>query len=889
MERYSQAHFVISKKMIRNSSSKPPRLTEKLLKRVFPDEGIYTTIGDLEEVYHCIAEEKGHSRARLWYRVQAFKSILFYFKNQLLWSLIMFKNYLTFTSRLIRRDKFHYFLNFLGLSIGIACSIVILMFLRNELTYDQHHKKAERIYRISSNYITSGKPLLYAITSPALGPRLKEEYPEIEDFVRLVPLPEMLFKFGNSLFYQERIVLADPSILDVFTHPLLLGDIDTCLKDPDTIVLTETLARRYFGDENPLGKTIQVENQDDLKVTGVISDPPRNSHIPIEGIISYSSWDINQQSLTWSMYEVFGYTYVLLPEEYSLATFFEKFPVFYEKYCKIDEESYRQVFKPVFLKLKDIRHNSFGFRFDVPLGNRAYLYAFFFIGIFILILACVNYVNMATARSSTRVQEIGMKKVLGSRKADLVFQLLGESILVSFIAMIFAYGAVLIALNPLNQRLSLSLERGKLLDPVLIVSVLGLFILIGIASGIYPAFYLSTIQSVTAISGGFSSSRKGVQTRRILVAFQFVISIGVVIMTLLMNRQIEFMRKKDLGFKKENVVSIRLRDNDVIQRIPAFKEALIQHPDILSAATGIGRPGSPTTGLYRFESRDGMEEHNFWVLWAGFDYIQTLGAEIVEGRDFDPSFSTDLQKGIIVNETLVRFMAWDNPIGKRITQGDHTDGNVIGVVKDFNFTSLHNKIEPMLIRMIRPPTDNFPGAIPSHLMVRLKGESLTNSMEWLEKRWNEINPNRPFVFSFLDESFDRLYDADRRQNRLVNIFSWICIVISLLGLLGLSSFTSLRRTKEVALRKVLGASAAQIVLILFREIFILIVIAIVIAIPVSMLFIDIWLRNFAYKTGINPLLLGGAAIGAVLVAFLTASYHSIKVAHTNPVDNLRYE
>lgn len=889
MERYSSALHVRSKKMTKNAPSRPPRFTEKLLKRVFPDEGRYTTIGDLEEVYHSIAEEKSTARARLWYRAQAFKSILSYFKNQLIWSLVMFKNYLVLTSRLIKRDKFHYFLNFLGLSVGIACSIVILMFLRNELTYDQHHEKASQIYRISSNYVTSGKPLLYAITSPALGPRLKEEYTEIEDSVRIVPLPEMLFKLDDKLFYQERIVLADPSILKVFTYPLLLGNMETCLKDPDTIVLTKSLARRYFGDENPLGKTIQVENQDDIKVTGVILDPPRNSHISIEGIISYTSWDRNQQSLIWSMYEVFGYTYVLLPDKYDLASFYEKFPAFYEKYCKVDEESYGQVFKPIFLKLKDIRYNSFGFRFDVPLGNRAYLYAFFFIGIFILVLACVNYVNMATARSSTRVREIGMKKVLGSRKADLVFQLLGESLLVSFVAMIFAYGAVLIALNPLNRRLALNLEAGMLLNPVLIVLVLGLFILIGIVSGIFPAFYLSAIHSVTAITGGISSSRKGVQTRRILVAFQFVISIGVVILTLLMNRQIEFMRKRDLGFKKENVVLIRLRDNDVIQNIPAFKEDLIQHPDIISAATGIGRPGNPNTGLYRFEGRDGIEEHNFWVLWAGFDYIQTLGAEIVEGRDFDPSFSTDPQKGIIVNETLVRFMEWDKPIGKRITQGDHTDGNVIGVVKDFNFTSLHNKIEPMLIRMIRPPDGSFPGAIPNSIMVRLRGESLTDTMEWLENKWNKINPNRPFVFSFLDESFDRLYDADLRQNRLVNIFSWICIIISLLGLLGLSSFTSLRRTKEVALRKVLGASAVQIVFTMFREIFVLIVIAIVVAIPVSLLLIDMWLGNFAYKTGISPLLLGAAAIGAILVAFLTASYHSIKVAHTNPVDNLRYE
>ncbi len=867
----------------------PPRLTERLLKRIFPDDGIFTTIGDLEEVYHNIAEEKGINRARLWYKVQAFKSILSYFKNQFLWSIFMFKNYLVFTARLIKRDKFHYFLNFLGLSIGIACSIIIMMFLRNELTYDQHHENAENIYRISSNYLTSGKPLLYATTSPALGPRLKEEYPEIKDFVRVLPLPELLFRHGDRLFYQERIVFADSSILNVFTYPLLQGDMERCLKDPNSIVLTQSLARRYFGDEIPLGKVIQVENQDDLIVTGVIKNPPRNSHIPIEGIISYSSWNMDQQALNVSMYEPSGYTYILLPEKYNLATFYEKFPAFYDKYCKADEELYGQVYKLIFLKLKDIHYNTVGFRFEMPLGSKSYLYAFFFIGIFILILASVNYVNMATARSSTRVREIGMKKVLGSRRKDLTFQLLGESLLVSFVAMIFAYGVVLLSLTPFNQRLDLNLETGMLFNPVLIASVFGLFVLIGILSGIYPAFHLSAIHPVTAISREFSSGRTGVRIRRSLVAFQFVISIGVVIITLFMNRQIEFMRNRDLGFKKENVVSIRLRDNDVIQKISAFKQELIRHPNIISAATGIGQPGNPTTGLYKFEGRDGMEDHNFWVLWGGFDLIQTLGAEIVEGRDFNPSFSTDRQKGIIVNETLVRFMDWDNPIGKRVAQGTHTDGQVTGVVKDFHFASLHNKIEPMLFRMITRPEDNLPGSVPSQLMVRLKGQSLTETMEWMKDRWNQFNPNRPFVFSFLDESFDRLYDADRRQNRLVKIFSYICIIISLLGLLGLSSFTSLRRTKEVALRKVLGASATQIVLIMFREIFFLIVVAIVVATPVSLLFIDMWLGKFAYKTGINPALFGAAAIGAILVALLTASYHSIKVANTNPANNLRHE
>ena len=327
--------------MSQNPIPAPPRFTEKVLKHIFPDEGIFSTIGDLEEVYRSIAEEKGVANACFWYRWQAFKSTISYIKNQFLWGAFMFKNYLLFTTRLIKRDKFHYFLNFIGLSIGIACSIIIMLFLKNELTYEHHHENADRIYRISSSYDTSGKPLLYATASPALGPRLREEYPEIEEFVRIFVLPEVLFKHADKRFYQQRIVFADPSIFKVFTYPLLQGDIETCLEEPNTIVLTEAVARKYFVKENPLGKIIQVENQDDLMVTGVIKDPPRNSHIPIEGIISYSSWDTDGSALNISMYEPSDYTFVLLPENYDLAAFYAKFPAFYEKYCLMKDYTIR--------------------------------------------------------------------------------------------------------------------------------------------------------------------------------------------------------------------------------------------------------------------------------------------------------------------------------------------------------------------------------------------------------------------------------------------------------------------------------------------------------------------------------------------------------------------
>lgn len=862
---------------------RPPRLSESLLKLIFPDNGDLTTLGDLEEVYNSIAEDRGQFRARFWYRRQTFISVFSYLKNSLLWSLVMFKNYLNFTLRLIKRDRFHYFLNFLGLATGIACSIIILLYLRNELTYDRFHENADRIYRISSNYITSGDPVRFAISSPALGPHLQREYPEIEAFVRIAPQGEVYFSFGDKRFYERGIVFADQAIMQVFTYPLLQGDAETCLSEPNTIVLSERLAKKYFGDENPIGQSIRGANRLDLKVTGVMTNPPRNAHIPIEGMISFVTWETPNKGLEWPIYEIYGYTYVLFPEGYNLDSFFAKFPAFYEKYVKKDEAKYNQVFEPIFLKLPDVHYNTVGFRGDMSLGNKAYLYAFFFIGIFILILACINYINMTTARSATRAKEIGMKKVLGSKKKNLVSQLLGESVLITFAAMVIAYGSVwaLLSFTGFDSSLALGLNEAMLFNPALILILLGICFLVGIASGLYPAFYLSGISPVAAIAGKFSTSRRGIFSRRALVVFQFVTSIAVVILTLFMNRQIDFMRNQDLGFQKENVLSIRLRDPEILPKLPAFKEELLRHPNITSAALSIGQPGSPVGGLYTFEGPDGMEEHNFAAILAGFDYLKTMGLEIIAGRDFDKSFTSDRQEAVIVNETLVKFMGWDDPIGKRIKQFDFFEGQVIGVVKDFHFLSLHNKIEPILIRMLR---DSRGG-----LYVRLNGDNLLQTVGFLEEKWKELNPNRPFTYSFLDDQFDRQYNADRRQNRLVKFFSYICILISCLGLLGLSSFTSQRRIKEVAIRKVLGASSPRIVAIMFREIFVLVVLATIAAVPISFIFINMWLANFAYKTTLNCLIFAAAAFGAVLVALLTASYHSIKVAQTNPAKNLKYE
>ena len=791
-------------------------------------------------------------------------------------------NYLKIGFRRMKLQKGLSMINIFGLGFGVACCLLIFLHVQNELTYDRYHENSDRIYRISSTYITSGEPLRFAGASPALGPRLKEEFPEVEEYVRIFPAASALFRQPENdiTFYETNITAADPGIFKVFTYEFLQGDPATCLADPKNIVLSEALAVKYFGDEDPMGKILQVDGED-MIITGVIKKPPQNSHLTIECIVSYSLLP-EALRVNPSMYELLGFTYVLLPENYDFTRFHEKWPVFYRKYCAQDAKHYGQVFQPNFIKLTDIRYGSMIFRSDVAVGSKAYLYAFISIGIFILVLACINYINLTTAHAAARAKEVGIKEVLGADRRTLIFQILGESFFISFLALIAAFIMLklLLMFIPFEQLLDFNIEMNFLNNPNLLICTLVLFLFIGLASGLYPAFYITAVKPVKALSGKFKSGKKALFIRRTLVTSQFTISIGVVVLMLFMNDQVNFMRSQDLGFKDENVVSIPIRDPSVVDAVPVLKEELLKYPGVISATTGSNIPGKPGSGLYMFEGVKGMEEHNFNLFLVGYDYVETLGLQLVTGRDFDRGHSSDADKAVIVNEMLVKVMKWKNPIGKRITQ-NRFQAEVIGVIKDFNFRSLHNAIEPLLLRMQPRPG--------GRLILKIQGQSIMETMRLLEKKWKSISPNWPFEYTFLDEEFGKLYNADQRLNKLVKFFSFICVLISCLGVLGLSSFNSVRQTKEVAIRKVHGASANRIVLILFKEIFYLIFTASVIIIPLSLIFINLWLDNFAYQTGLNVMIFVGTVMGSMVIAFCTAGYHYIKVAHANPIKYIRYE
>jgi putative ABC transport system permease protein len=764
-----------------------------------------------------------------------------------------------------------------------------MMYLQNELTYDRYHQNADRIYRLGIKITMRNQSEGYAQSSWSIGKRLKDEYPEIKDYARIEPFSGVLFEFKEKVFYEDQIALADPSIFNIFSFKFIYGNPATCLKEPGNLVLTESLAHKYFGDQNPIGKIIKLSKKYDCDVTAVVEDMPPNSHMRLNAFVAMASLAVVAPEVDFDnlpLMEADCYTFLLVDEDFSLNNFLIKFESFRKKFIVEEEKRYHQKYDPIFLKLAEIHYGP-SLRFDYPKGNKAYVYAFFTIGTFILFLACINYINLATARALVRAREIGIKKILGAARRHLVLQLLAESLIATLIALLIAVALVelIIAAPFFHLLLNGSLQPDLLNNPYFLYGILVLWLFIGLFSGLYPALYFSSILPVKALCGTLTYARSEYLIRRSLVTFQFVVSIAVAAFTVFMNVQIDYMRNRNMGFKKENVLAIKLHDDANFDKIPGILKELRRQPDIISVTTAHTRPGRAWTNLISVEGKNGMEEHNFYRFLVNYHFLETLGIELQQGRDFDENRPSDKNKAVIVNEKFVEFMGWENPIGKRLTKGLPDEpgfsGEVIGVVNNFNFYSLHHEIEPLWLSLQHK--------VGGSVIVRFKSERLAHVIDILKENWKQIHPGYPFVYSFLDREFDRFYDADRKQNQLINIFSFMCIVISCLGLLGLTSFNTSRRIKEVAIRKIYGATATRIILMLFKEIFYLMLIASILAIPLSLGFFHMWVRNFAYRSEINYLIFFVTAATALIIAFLTAGYHCIRVAKANPVDTLRYE
>ena len=808
----------------------------------------------------------------------------------------MFKNFLKSLYRNIVRNKFYSILNIIGLSVGIATALVILLYVQDELSYDKYNSKYDRIYRLEGKFVVNNKPDQFAVVPNPMGPAFKLEFPEVEDFVRFDAIGNTLVRNGENAYYEDNFMLADSSVFNIFSYKLLQGDPEKCLANPNSIVITKKIAKKYFGDENPMGKLLTIAGGHSLKVTGVMEDLPDNTHLKFDALISIATAakdkgvdDYNSMKSS-RFWRIGLYTYILLKENTSIEAVYDKFPAFYDKYMKELGDKYNLHFELMTTPLAQT-HFRKGLGGERPSGNKVYLLIFSAVAAFILLIAAINYMNMATARSAGRAKEVGIRKVSGAYKSQLVTQFLSESVILSIIALIIAFLLVWIVLPDFNNLADKSISINILKNPLIYLEIFVVTIFIGLFSGSYPAFFLSSFQPVKVLKGSAGKGgKKGGTLRKILVVLQFVIAIFMIIGTLVVSQQIGFLRNKDLGFDKNNLVVMEIQDSAFKSKVKLFKDELLQNPNITAVTNSTGVPGQINwIQLLKVEQENKMENITVILAQTDYDFVKTMGLKIVKGRDFDKNMGTDAEEAVIINETAAKKFGWDDDaLGKKIHFGFNRDGTggrmlkVIGVVKDFHFKSLHNKIEPIIFFL-----NDKPGYF---LTCRISPDNQKETIAYIEDKWNEFNSKSPFSYNFLSNSMDKMYQADMKIGTIIRITAILIIFIALLGLLGLSSFVAEQRTKEIGIRKVLGASVGNILIMLYKEFALLIFIAFIIAVPIAWWRLDIWLNmNFIYHISLSWLSFLLAGIIAFIVGMLSISYYIVKAATNDPVVSIKYE
>jgi putative ABC transport system permease protein len=808
----------------------------------------------------------------------------------------MFRNYLISAFRNIAKNKLYSLLNILGLSIGMTAFIFILIFVRDEVTYDKHNENHERIYRIESNFTISNREETFAIVPIPMGPAFKLEFPEVESFVRLTGAGNALMTYGDKSYYEEGIYFSDSTIFDIFTHRPVYGTLERALTEPKSIVLTKSLAYKYFGEVNPIGEFLVSGTGRSYKVTAVIEDQPGNTHLKYDALISAATLEEETGSDDFNSLEpirfwnIGVYTYIMLKENSTIDGIYDKFPAFYEKYMAPIGEQINASYKMLSTPLSET-HYAEGLDSDEPTGNMAYIYIFSAVALFILLIAAINYMNMATAKSSKRAREVGLRKVVGAYRFQLIRQFITESLLLVIVAMIIAVLLVVLLLPDFNQLSGKSITINYLIQPAVIFIILGVTLLIGIVSGSYPAFFLSSFEPVSVLKGSVTRTGKtsGI-LRRILVVFQFFIAIVLIIATIVVSDQLAYLRNKNLGFDKSNLVVLELQDSAFRSKFETFKKELVQHPEISSATNSSGIPGRINWIQVMNVEREGqMVENALLLAQVDYDYLETFGMTLKEGRDFDEKMGTDDSVAVIINETGAKSLGWtENIIGKKIDYAIDLEGNVgrplkvIGVVEDFHFRSLHNKVEPVIL---------FISRVPRYLLtIRTSGNNTRETLDFIEEKWNDFGAKRPFDYVYLEDDLDEMYQAEAKLNMIFRIATILTIFIALLGLLGLSSFIAEQKTKEIGIRKVMGASVGNVLRLLSKEFVVLIIIAFIIAVPIAWWRLDIWLDDtFVYRESINWVSFILAGLLAMVIGLATISFYIVRAASSNPVDSIKYE
>ncbi len=800
----------------------------------------------------------------------------------------MLTNYLKIALRNLRRDKFYSLINILGLTIGITCGLLLLLYVTDELSYDKHHQNADQIYRVVTEIHEPDKTNHWAGIQPPAVKTMKEKYPAVENYVRFFPNGTMTFRRGEQRFAEEDIYATDSTVFNIFTHKFLAGDPKTALNAPGSIVLTRKLAQKFFGTTDALGQTLRTNDTTSYNVTGVMEDVPKNSHLRFNALLSLNSQQ--RQANDWGGF--FVNSYVTLAKGTDPKTIEGRSPQLYEEHMA---PLFERMGIKIAYQLQPLTSIHLHSKMDGETnGDIGYVYTFSAVAFFMLLLASINYMNLATARSARRAKEVGLRKVMGSVKSALVGQFLSESVLMTALALLVSVIMVKIMLPFFNTVSGKEIEITQLLQPQFLLIALGIVVFTGFVSGSYPAFYLSAFEPAAILKGGTAfratQGRGGSFFRKALVVTQFSVSLVMLICTWIVFQQLDFMQNQDMGYDREQVLTIDYRDNQQPRgRYDDFRRSLLANPNVQKVATA-GQFASRMGGrvMLGVESNAGMKEMAFKPATIDQDYLSTMGMELVAGRDFSEETISDTINSVLVNEATVKRMGWKEPLGKKVMFGGlPQDGQeapptaqVVGVVKDFHQQSLYNPIEPLVLFYNR--------ALPvTHLKIAAK--DVDKTMAFIKQKWTETYPDKIFEYSFLDEDFESAYHADVLRGQIFTTFSILTILIACLGLFGLATFTTEQRVKEIGVRKVLGASVSSVVVLLSRDFTKLVLFSFPIAIPIAYFSMDKWLQSFPYKTDIHAWVFVAACLLTLLICWATVVYQSVKAAIANPVESLRSE
>ena len=867
----------------------PPRLARVLLRCALDPEEFNEKSGDLEETFRYLSMNDGPWRARFWYWIQILKAAPMFMMENIYWRFMMWSNYLKTVWRNLKRNTTYSMMTIFGLAIGMCCALVLFMYVYEELTYDRYHENRDRVFRVYEVITTPTAVRKYAPIAWPLAPAVLDKYPQVEAAVRIYAFGTRLIKVNQEAFYEDRFIFAEPSLFNILTFEFLQGDPSRALERPNTLVLTKSIASKYFGDTSPLGSTITVNDQE-YEITGIIEDTPRNTHLKTRIIASMKSIEDNQWMSNWHGTET--YTYLKLRPDVDSQTFEQDMKRIDYDYVGELWTEWKSVHDFLLQPIDTIHlHSKLRYELETP-GNLTMVLLVAGIGLLVLLVACMNYVNLATARSIVRAKEVGLRKVVGANRRELIRQFWGESFILASFTMAVSLGLLVMGLPFFNRLAGTTFDAMALLKSSSIFAVLGIIAFCGLGAGIYPSLLLSSYKPATILRGAVTKGRGGARVRKVMVIFQFVISILLAVSTLIIFQQIRYMKDQYPGFDKDQKLVIPVRGSASIrENHTQIKEEFLRHAAITGAAASSSVPGR---GLSNFAialyGEDDRKNQGMYHLYIDPDFIGEYGIEMAAGRNFEAKMSTDFSDwdkagGFLLNEAAAKAFGIHDPLealGRQLQTGlGGRTGPIIGVTRDFHYRGLQNAVEPLIMEC-------FPNRFRC-ISLTLDTRSLKEGLTHVERIWHEKFPEVPLESFFLDADFNRQYRAEERLGRVAGTFTVMGLCVACLGLLGLASFTAAQRTKEIGIRKVLGASVPGILLLLSRHYLKSILVANAIAWPLTWWAMDLWLNRFATQMSIHiwPFLLAGA--GTLLIALMTVSVQSFRAAIANPSDSLRYE